>query len=393
MGIIMKHSKKRPDIIITNGEHRSALSITRALGRNKLDVWVSGNHKKSPSFFSKYAKEYFVYPQIKSNSNCALNVLIQKVKKYRPKVFMPILDDALQVYYRNQKQFDLYTSIIPLVKYNEFTYLNTKENYIELAKKKKIDIPHSSVIDKYSELKTIIKDINFPCIIKPNVGNGSQGVSLISSKNELHKKFRELKNQKSTITFNPEKIIIQEYIPNTLSYFNVLLSNGKIIAKQQLKILKTYPPICGGPALSVSILDNKLDEIGIEVLKKTKVKNGALNIQFIFDKTNNKYRLLEINSRIWGSIQSSIDTGVNFPYLLYKIAIGEKVKPVKNYMINKKVKHLTSLIKSSIEQKNYYNLFELLKIINSKSEFNLGDLKPHIIELINETYDYIKKNN
>ena len=306
---------------------------------------------------------------------------------------MPILDDALQVYYRNQKQFDLYTSIIPLVKYNEFTYLNTKENYIELAKKKKIDIPHSSVIDKYSELKTIIKDINFPCIIKPNVGNGSQGVSLISSKNELHKKFRELKNQKSTITFNPEKIIIQEYIPNTLSYFNVLLSNGKIIAKQQLKILKTYPPICGGPALSVSILDNKLDEIGIEVLKKTKVKNGALNIQFIFDKTNNKYRLLEINSRIWGSIQSSIDTGVNFPYLLYKIAIGEKVKPVKNYMINKKVKHLTSLIKSSIEQKNYYNLFELLKIINSKSEFNLGDLKPHIIELINETYDYIKKNN
>jgi len=383
-------SIKRPDILITNGEHRAGLTLVRALGKKNLRVQVSGNHKKSPSFYSKYAYSSFSYSNITNKIKNSHKVILKNIKKFRPKVFMPILDDALMVYYNNQEAYAKYTNIIPLPAFEKFNYLNTKENYIYLAKKKKVDIPCTYVCKNIHDAKKAIKNLSFPLIIKPNIGYGSQGVSLIHNKEDFLIKFHELKKQKSSLTFNPEKIIVQEYIPDTLSYFNVLLQNGKVIAKQQIRIIKTYPAICGGPACSISTFDNHLDKIGNKVLDKIKVKDGALNIQFIFDKKNKTYKLLEINPRIWGSIQSSIDTGVNFPYLLYKIAIGEKVNPVKNYVINKKVNHFTSEFKSCLEKKNLSEFIDCLNIAKSPTEFKLTDLKPNIIELINETYNFFK---
>lgn len=41
--------------------------------------------------------------------------------------------------------------------------------------------------------------------------------------------------------------------------------------------------------------------------------------------------LMEINTRFWGSLQLAIDAGVDFPYLLYQLACGEKPEPVVRY--------------------------------------------------------------
>ncbi|MCK5021256.1 MAG: ATP-grasp domain-containing protein, partial [Candidatus Peribacteraceae bacterium] len=43
--------------------------------------------------------------------------------------------------------------------------------------------------------------------------------------------------------------------------------------------------------------------------------------------------LMEVNPRFWGALQMSILCGINFPYLLYKIARGEKIEPVHTYKV------------------------------------------------------------
>jgi predicted ATP-grasp superfamily ATP-dependent carboligase len=40
---------------------------------------------------------------------------------------------------------------------------------------------------------------------------------------------------------------------------------------------------------------------------------------------------MEINPRFWGSLQLSILSGVDFPYLLYKMAVNGDVDPVTDY--------------------------------------------------------------
>jgi predicted ATP-grasp superfamily ATP-dependent carboligase len=43
--------------------------------------------------------------------------------------------------------------------------------------------------------------------------------------------------------------------------------------------------------------------------------------------------LMEVNARFWGSLQLAIDAGVDFPHLLYQLAVGEKPGPVNGYKV------------------------------------------------------------
>jgi predicted ATP-grasp superfamily ATP-dependent carboligase len=51
------------------------------------------------------------------------------------------------------------------------------------------------------------------------------------------------------------------------------------------------------------------------------------------DPRDNTPKLMEINPRFWGSLALAIESGVNFPYLLYKMALGESFKPVETYQL------------------------------------------------------------
>lgn len=42
---------------------------------------------------------------------------------------------------------------------------------------------------------------------------------------------------------------------------------------------------------------------------------------------------MEINPRFWGSLQLAIYSGIDFPYLLYKVARNEEIPEIKDYKI------------------------------------------------------------
>ena len=50
--------------------------------------------------------------------------------------------------------------------------------------------------------------------------------------------------------------------------------------------------------------------------------------------------LMEINTRFWGSLQLAIDAGVDFPWLLYKLACGQPVTPVTRYKTGRRLRWL-----------------------------------------------------
>jgi predicted ATP-grasp superfamily ATP-dependent carboligase len=54
-------------------------------------------------------------------------------------------------------------------------------------------------------------------------------------------------------------------------------------------------------------------------------------VEFKRDARDGVAKLLEINGRFWGSLQLSVDAGVDFPYLLYQLALAGDVEPVSTY--------------------------------------------------------------
>jgi len=377
---------EKPDILVADGEHPVGLGIIRSLGKKKLRVMVAGNHGKSPAFYSKYIAGFFSYPKGPQMHNA----LIRKIKKYRPKVFMPLFDSCVRTVYEHQKVYQKYTNLIPMISYKKFALLDTKSKFAEFALKNKIAIPLTYICETETDIVKASRNIGFPLIIKPHIGRGSNGVYLIKNERDLIIKSRNMKTRKTIQCFDASKIIVQEYISNDLYTFNVFVHNAKIIARHQIKTLETYPAVCGSPASCISVYDKKLDDTGFEVLDKIRLKNGVLNMQFLYDWKDKKYKLIEINPRIWSSIQNSIDSGVDFPYLLYLTAQGKKVSHIRNYKINLRTKNIINEFKGCFQKRGLRSFINILKIRNTSTEFDLRDIKPDLVHLMNEANSMVR---
>jgi predicted ATP-grasp superfamily ATP-dependent carboligase len=59
--------------------------------------------------------------------------------------------------------------------------------------------------------------------------------------------------------------------------------------------------------------------------------HGVAMVEFKLRESDKKPVLLEVNPRIWGSINQSVLAGVDFPYLLYKMAMEGDIDPVLQY--------------------------------------------------------------
>jgi predicted ATP-grasp superfamily ATP-dependent carboligase len=66
---------------------------------------------------------------------------------------------------------------------------------------------------------------------------------------------------------------------------------------------------------------------------------GCSEVEFRRDDAGNAY-LMEINPRLWASTEHAVRSGVDFPYLLYQWASGEKIDMVKSYRIGNRLRYL-----------------------------------------------------
>ena len=125
---------------------------------------------------------------------------------------------------------------------------------------------------------------------------------------------------------------MQEYIPNGGAYgvaalFNL---NSEPRAAFVYKRLREYP-VSGGPStLRESVKNDEIRDIAISLLKSLNWVGVAM-VEFRIDARDGKAKLMEVNPRFWGSLQLAILSGMDFPYLLYKMAVDGDVEPVWDY--------------------------------------------------------------
>jgi predicted ATP-grasp superfamily ATP-dependent carboligase len=58
--------------------------------------------------------------------------------------------------------------------------------------------------------------------------------------------------------------------------------------------------------------------------------HGVAMVEFKLNHQGEPF-LLEVNPRFWGSINQAVQAGVDFPYLLYQLAVDGDVRPVLSY--------------------------------------------------------------
>lgn len=323
-------------VLITNASNVKGLVVTQSLGKKGIEITTTDCESLSAAFFSKYSKHHFLCASPERTPLEFVSSIKNHIKRKKIDVLMPINSTETNLISKYKDKFTPFTKV-PFEDYSKMMQLHNKNEVMKLASELDIRIPRTYEIDNATYLEKFSKEMEYPVVIKLRNATSSVGISYVYSAIEFVSKFKQT-IQKFNLNSSGYPIV-QEYIPGTGYGVSVLYNQGDIRASFTHKRLREYP-ITGGPStLRVSVRNQEMEKAARKLLDHVKW-HGVAMVEFKLDERDNKPVLIEVNPRFWGSIYQAIAAGVNFPYLLYEMALHGDVEPVFNYKVGIKTRFL-----------------------------------------------------
>ncbi|MCD6239844.1 MAG: ATP-grasp domain-containing protein [Thermotogae bacterium] len=324
-------------VLVTTANSLKALTIVRSLGRKGIRVTTADKHRFALASLSKYSKNFFLYPSPTKSPSKFISSLISFLKKHKHDVLMPVHSEDTYLIAKYKSALEPFIKV-PLCDYSTLTQINDKGYLMQIAEELGIPVPKTYFIkEDLSVLHRIANEINFPAVIKLRNSASSIGISYVHSKEELISKYK-----KTLSRFNlppSEYPLIQEYIEGDGYGVSLLFNHGDLRAKFTHKRIREYP-ITGGPSTCrISVKHPEMESLAVKLLKYFNW-HGVAMVEFKLDSKTKKPVLMEVNPRFWGSINQAVKSGVDFPYLLYKMTLEGDIKPVLNYKVGVKTKNI-----------------------------------------------------
>jgi predicted ATP-grasp superfamily ATP-dependent carboligase len=314
-------------VLVTDGHWRKTLAAVRSLGRGGVEVVVGESSRVATALFSKYCRRRLIYPSVRRHPEAFLAFLHQELRKSNYDLVIPMEEETLLLLARHREEFAP-VARLPIPPYEAIVKVRDKGWLMQHASQMRIPIPRTVWVKDMEELYTIKETIPPPWVIKPRVSSGSFGIAYVEYEEDLPKAYRKVHSQ---FPFP----LIQERLPLEGEAFgcSALLDKGsQVKALFVHRRLREYP-ITGGPStLRESVRHPQIEELGIRLLQSLKW-HGVAMVEFKVDPRDNEPKLMELNPRFWGSLALAIHAGVDFPYLLYRMAMGEEFEPVVDYTV------------------------------------------------------------
>ncbi|AKB38021.1 ATP-grasp enzyme-like protein [Methanosarcina siciliae C2J] len=323
------------DALITAANSSKALITVRSLGSRGITITTADQHRLFLSSFSKYSNNSFIYPSPNEYPSQFITSLKQVLKKNKYNVLIPVHSEDTYMISKYKSKLEDFVKV-PLHDYATISNVNNKAYLMRVAEEIGVRIPRTILPQSLSELDNIVDDIDYPAVIKLRETSSSIGLSYVHSKEEMITKYKE-----TILKFNlknDQYPLIQEYIEGDGYGVSLLYNQGSMRAKFTHKRLREYP-INGGPSTCrVSVKHQKMEKFAEKLLDNFNW-HGVAMVEFKLNRKKNEPVLMEINPRFWGSLNQAVQSGVDFPYLLYTMAVEGDIKPVLNYKIGVKTRN------------------------------------------------------
>ncbi len=266
---------------------------------------------------SKYCHEKLISPNPRKNPKSYLKFLLQTVKTQTYDCIIPYQTYTVFLLCKYKDIFSDYT-VIPPPDLKVFFKAYDKTELLKIAIKNKIPCPCTYFGDDIQDILSRIQE--YPIVVKASRRH-SVGIAICRNKQELQEKYAEM-----TLKFGD--CIVQEYLPNggEFGVYTLFNFDSEPLALTVQKRCRTLYDYGGISTLRETIKDEKLVQTAFDLLKKLSW-SGVAMVEFRVDARDGIPKLMEINPRLWGSLQLSIFSGADFPYLYYKVIMNEEVQP------------------------------------------------------------------
>jgi predicted ATP-grasp superfamily ATP-dependent carboligase len=313
--------------LITGSDYRG-LGVARSLGRRGIPVWLLKGRGHYLAAVSKYARNSEVWPLGDEAQRVDFLLDLAKRKGVKGWVLIPTDDAVVGLVARHHdvlaKQFCL--TIPP---WEKLSWFCDKRQLNKLARELKVDQPWT-VYPRDREEVTQLR-CSFPVIIKPALREAYNPLTAAKAWRVDDRPSLIARYDKACSMMAPELIMIQEVIPGwgeaQFSYA-ALCQDGRPLASVVARRARQYPTDFGQFSTYVETIDDPgVVQPSVRLLKAVRY-TGLVEVEFKRDPRDGRFKVLDVNPRVWGWHTLGSRVGVDFSYLLWRMVRGEAVPEV-----------------------------------------------------------------
>jgi len=356
------------NILIPDGHTKNVLAAVRTLGQAGHHITLGLTREpRTTRMFSRYINSTVKISDPKNNPQEYIDS-IKRIEKDHD-VLLPFTHEKTIPISQHLEELSIATPTPP---YDILKYGHDKKLTIHTCQKLNIPTPRTWQTPDDPE-------IEYPVVIKARKNCGvQQGLRYARNREELEKAYREIENQPDIEGISEYKNpLIQEYVKGQIHDVVGIYQNGKCKAAIAQKRIETIPPTGGPGAYNKTILDRKLVKQSTTLLDHIDW-HGPYQTEWILDPRDNKYKIIELNPKMWGTLELAIRSGVNIPEMTVRIALKEEIEPVRHYDIGTKKFWPLSTLQNTKREPNIRRMIMSCWVLEL---IDLKDPKPDIYDI------------
>lgn len=323
-----------PRVLILDGFWNKALAAVRSLGRRGFFVGVGERTRCAPALFSRYCARRFLHPPGSGRPDDFLAALERELAAGHYDVLLPMELSTQLLVTRNRQRLEKLVRI-PFADADLTLRVHDKGFLAAFATGHGVDCPATFFPRGPEDAATLAPDLPYPVLVKPRHSSGGRGIVRVVRRADFPAAY-------TAVHARYPLPIVQECIPpggEALGVAVLMNFASEARASFAYRRLREYP-ITGGPStLRESTWNPGLQE-SAERLLSCLGWVGVAMVEFKVDPRDGRPKLLEVNPRFWGSLHHAIVCGVDFPFLLYRLAVEGDVDRVRGYQVGAKSRSL-----------------------------------------------------
>jgi predicted ATP-grasp superfamily ATP-dependent carboligase len=349
-------------VFVTDGEFKHTLGAVRALSSEGVEVHAGATNRNALSFYSRYIAKRFIYPDPTTDAFPKVMERIDQHEDYD--AILPVGDETWYSFVTGASKVLRKKS--PLPPTHAYLIACNKTKSLAFARDIGISMPRTIFPDEPDEA---LARISYPAFVKPSFG--SRNTRIVRNSAEAAA-YRNASSQ------NGNPAVVQEQVQGEGCGFFALYNRGSLRTFFMHRRIREVPPIGGPSSAAETFYSQELLDLGSRLLDELSW-HGVAMVEFRRDRKTGKFTLLEVNPKLWGSLDLAIAAGINFPFLAAQMVAFGDCNPPRGYTqmrycwpIPDDFRHLRSKPSSLVEIMRDWVLPSVGK------DIWLSDLGPHL---------------
>lgn len=317
-------------VLLTDANERATLAAARSLTRAGYRVLVTAAARHSLAAASHGVRGVRIAAQALVEPLAYAEAVGRVAAAHNVRIILPVTDASVEAILEHRSALPA-QAVVPGPDLETYLAASDKLTLLTRARAAGFAVPETVVVRSPHDPDARLGDAFFPAVVKPHrsvirIGSGKLRVGVTAARNR-----QELRATLAALPAAAFPVLLQRRVVGPGESLFLLRWDGRTVAAFAHRRLREKPPWGGVSVYRESIpVDPELLHAG-EILLSELGWRGLAMVECKRDAVTGRHVIMEVNGRLWGSLQLAIDAGVDFPALLVRSALGQAVSQASAY--------------------------------------------------------------